>query len=460
MTRPRSTSSPSDALGATIANQSARTSSLETVAHRHAGLFGRGVVAVALTEVGSNIGGITTTPVDIPSTNVQFIADPTRLYKVTARATITTSAANDTVRLRLTTDTGAELRTGSSYVGASVGHTLELTHLMTASGLTSLKLQLVRGQGSGTMNLIRDNPVSLPFIIVEDVAGLPSPYVIVGGASSDVFTDIGGTLYRVVTWTASGSLEVKNGDLSSLEYLIVAGGGGGGGAFPNQGQGAGGGAGGLLTNVGLPIAPSSGIYTVTIGAGGTGSTGAAAAGNNGADSSAFGLTAFGGGGGGNFNNAARVGGSGGGGGNNGTGQFGAAGIAGQGFAGGRGSAYAPFPSDTAGAGGGGAIQQGGDGFAFGFGGVGGAGFTTTINGSSLVLASGGGGGGTDFFGLGPTGGGGNGGQGNQNGFAGTANTGGGGGGASDQNQANRTGGTGGSGIIIVRFPYSPTAFQP
>lgn len=35
MTQPRSTSSPADALGATIANQSSRLSALETVAHRH-----------------------------------------------------------------------------------------------------------------------------------------------------------------------------------------------------------------------------------------------------------------------------------------------------------------------------------------------------------------------------------------------------------------------------------------
>jgi hypothetical protein len=68
--------------------------------------------------------------------------------------------------------------------------------------------------------------------------------------------------FRTFGLTKRSGLERAGG----VDYLIVAGGGGGG---RNSGGGAG--AGGVLTGVGFPV--SSGKYTVTIGAGGTGAVG-------------------------------------------------------------------------------------------------------------------------------------------------------------------------------------------
>ena len=101
-----------------------------------------------------------------------------------------------------------------------------------------------------------------------------------GGVVSDYTT--GSNVYRAHVFAASGTFEVDAiGDFGdTVEYLVVAGGGGGGGGY----YGGGGGAGGLRTNLsGHPMVtgnPSftvsttggngSGVYTVTIGAGGAG----------------------------------------------------------------------------------------------------------------------------------------------------------------------------------------------
>lgn len=73
MTQPRSTSSPADALGATIANQSSRLSALETVAHRHDTDDGRFVRIIGDTMTGplrnENSAGGTGRMASIPSAN-------------------------------------------------------------------------------------------------------------------------------------------------------------------------------------------------------------------------------------------------------------------------------------------------------------------------------------------------------------------------------------------------------
>ena len=57
--------------------------------------------------------------------------------------------------------------------------------------------------------------------------GLPLVSVAVTGASSDVVVSVAGDLFRVVTWTSSGSITPASA--IDVEYLVVAGGGGGGG---------------------------------------------------------------------------------------------------------------------------------------------------------------------------------------------------------------------------------------
>jgi hypothetical protein len=255
----------------------------------------------------------------------------------------------------------------------------------------------------------------------------------------------------------------------SADFLVIAGGGGGG--LHSGGGGGGGGAGGYRASYNSEASGGGGssessltlgkgiTYTITVGAGGVGSTGYNVAGAAGGDSSVAGsnittVTSAGGGGGASTpSGAATTGGSGGGGSGNG-GPAASAGTSNQGFAGGAGGAG----GTTGGGGGGGAGAVGAAGSASG-GGNGGTGVASTITGSSVTHAGGGGGGHDSRAGgsggTGGTGGGGAGGKGVV-GTAGTANTGGGGGGTGYNAS---TGGAGGSGVVILRMPtakYSGT----
>jgi hypothetical protein len=245
----------------------------------------------------------------------------------------------------------------------------------------------------------------------------------------------------------------------SANVLIVAGGGSGG-----MHSGGGGGAGGLLyygsetpkTPNGSALALIPGTnYTVTVGAGGSGSGGPyqSVAGNGFAGSnSVFGAyTAIGGGRGGSGGNSvnASSGGSGGGGGR--TNGLAGSGTTGQGFGGGY-----PNTGDSPnypGGGGGGASQAGGNGSTTA-GGNGGNGLQYSISGTATYYAGGGGGNlqqGSPA-GTGGLGGGGNGGLGlGSTSGAGTVNTGGGSGGANYDGSGSLSGG---SGIVIISYAGS------
>jgi hypothetical protein len=263
---------------------------------------------------------------------------------------------------------------------------------------------------------------------------------------------INGTTYKIHAFTSSGTFQVTAGS-SQIDVLIVAGGGGGGGSTAG-----GGGAGGLIYQTG--VLASSGSYTITIGAGGTGGRYADAGtpdNTNGSNTTAFSYTAIGGGygysGAVSGSRLANSGGSGGGGGayngNDITTSSGAAGTSGQGFAGGAGN----DGGNWGGGGGGGATAVGGDMTGTRAGGAGSnqSGNFGTGYGASGVFAGGGGGGYTSN-GI-TSGGAGGGGQGADGQFntttAGSANTGGGGGGGGYYQMGG--GGAGGSGIVIIRY---------
>ena len=69
----------------------------------------------------------------------------------------------------------------------------------------------------------------------------------------------------ISTFTSSGTWTAPSG-VTEVEYLVVAGGGGGGGD-----GGGGGGAGGFRTGTGFSVTAGT-DYTITVGAGGTGTT--------------------------------------------------------------------------------------------------------------------------------------------------------------------------------------------
>jgi hypothetical protein len=243
--------------------------------------------------------------------------------------------------------------------------------------------------------------------------------------------------YTIHTFTGSATFTPSfNGQ---VEVLVVAGGGGGG--VDRAGAG---GAGGLLYVSSYGVSANTGI-TVTIGAGGAG-TSQNVVGINGSNSVFGGLTAIGGGGGGTGNGAAgRDGGSGGGGGNTFPGTTpGGLGIPGQGNNGGSGTYTGPNYG-AGGGGGAGALGANGTNVSSG---NGGDGLPYSISGFATYYAGGGGAGsyGGGINGVGGLGGGGNGFQSAAN--SGVNYTGGGGGSAGN---IISQGGTGGSGIVIVRY---------
>jgi len=277
----------------------------------------------------------------------------------------------------------------------------------------------------------------------------PTVLSVIGGSGGDGVFDImdNGVAYRVHKFTTVGSSTFTPPvGVSSVEYLIV--GGGGGGGTNNAG---GGGGGGVLYG---RKTMSAGSYPVVVGIGGANDT-------NGGNSYFGDLVAFGGGHGAYAGAAdATSGASGGGGGGHSSNNIGAAGIAGQGYAGGGGVLTAA-----------GRFAGGGGGFS-GFGGTGvggtvngscgngGPGYASFITGNATYYAGGGGGGGTSAgtAGIATHGGGaGNAGlTGDTPGYSATANTGGGGGGGGGYG-ANRTGGAGGSGLVVLRYPlYAPS----
>jgi hypothetical protein len=291
--------------------------------------------------------------------------------------------------------------------------------------------------------------------------------------------------YKIHTFTSDATFCVSalstNPSYNNVDYLVVAG-GGAGGLLRGGGAGAGGfresynpctsgcySASPLSTPTSLPVSVTS--YPITVGGGGSGGDpcgvpAPSARGTPGSNSIFSTITSTGGGGGGGYaytptNWTGRDGGSGGGGGA-GNGSCTAT-IAGSGntppTSPPQGNPGGINPNLDFGAGGGGGAGAAGSN-APGtstpgqVAGVGGAGVSSSITGSSVTRAGGGGGGGYTQWNSGGTGGGGDGGTDSpsaQVSTSGTANTGGGGGGAGHLPNGGSV--NGGSGIVIIRYKY-------
>jgi hypothetical protein len=261
----------------------------------------------------------------------------------------------------------------------------------------------------------------------------------------------------------------------SVDFLVIAGGGAGGGS--EGASGAGGGAGGYRNSFSTETSGGGGsseasltftggtVYTITVGAGSSGTTARASNGSNSliSGSNITTITSTGGGTGGSSTTGQGDGNSGGSGGGAGEPDFSpsaGSGTANQGYAGGEENNSG---NDTRQQGGGGGGAGGIGGLATSTdGGTGGAGLASSITGSSVSRAGGGGGG----CGSASSGAGGTASAGGSAGTKGsttppasaTANTGGGGGGQGGGGTGGR-GGNGGSGVVILRMPtasYSGT----
>jgi len=274
----------------------------------------------------------------------------------------------------------------------------------------------------------------------EELSTTPGPAVVSGTTGSPTVGTVssGGTVFNVYSFTGDGSITISEAGFA--EVLVIGGGGGGaqadfgGGVFRGAG---GGGAGAYVARSALFI--SAGTATITVGAGGAGSTANNIDGSRGL-TSLLGTFAWAiGGGGGGAGPAGGKGADGGSGGGQQTADTAQAGpgvaiVSGQGNAGG--NAFVVNTSNAAGGGGGGANAAGGN-ASSNQGGTGGAGISSSITGTSVGRGGGGGGAsGNNVYGTASDGGG--------SGANGTANTGGGGSGR------RTTGFNGGSGVVIVR----------
>jgi len=350
--------------------------------------------------------------------------------------------------LQLATALTDETGTGSAVFSDNAS-LLNPTYTGTLTGSTGI-LNIGSGQvykdASGNVGIGTASPTCLLDVGGTGAIKLPSgtsaqrPVSPVAG-----MTRYNSTLLGIETYNGTSWIAVQSSVGYTVSYLIAAGGGGGGGN-----SGGGGGAGGLVTS--STILSIGQLYTVSIGAGGAGTTANQTAATNGSTSSLIGmavsLSTVGGGGGiggtGGGTVAGNAGGSGGGG---GPFSVGGAGTTGQGFAGGTGG---DSGGTNHGSGGGGGSSAVGGNRSGSTGGAGGAGTSSSITGSSVAYAGGGGGAG-GVTGASGTDGGGNGKGGAGNGNAGSVNTGGGGGGGGS---SSGLGGTGGSGVVILSVPTS------
>ena len=296
--------------------------------------------------------------------------------------------------------------------------------------------------------------------IGEAISGFGQKFVVpsvqygvaTGGSAISPDPVIDGVTYRVLEFTASGTLTVTS---AGAFDVIAVGGGGASGVWECSGttggsKGGGGGGGFVQQTVNLTT-----NATVVVGAGSAataqGGGFSEVAQTSGAAPSVFAI--------GGYTDQVRcttaatsfpsnTPGCGGGG--NGT-DFSAGTFAGaRGFQGGNGGSGQQGRSG----GGGGAGANGGNAVSAGASGAGGAGkeVNTFIGGASLFKAGGGGGGGSTTGGAGGAGGGGAGSTANGGGTAGSVNSGGGGGGGRATSSGTWTmTGTGGSGIVYVRF---------
>ena len=330
------------------------------------------------------------------------------------------------------------------------------------------------------------NNAGATFVYVDGTEGWQ---VFADGSDSDLtqtfMAATGGTIttsgdFKIHTFTGPGTFTVtcKSNSTSNNQVSYVVVGGGGGGGYERAGGGGAGGyrefKGPVDTYTASPLDGSTTItasdqaYPITVGGAGAARTSSGAPATSGGVSTFSTVTSAGGGGGGSHpsppgNHLGLAGGSGGG--------VVAVNLAActQGGAGNT-PPVSPPQGNPAGAtnsptaagsnyyyasSGGGATAAGSIANGSADTGTGGAGATSSINGTPTARAGGGGGGGNNAPKVQPggTGGGGAGGMGSTAAVAGTDNTGGGGGGGPGTNPGGYCGANGGSGIVIIRYKF-------
>jgi hypothetical protein len=415
--------------------------------------------------------------------NVVYFSNGTSWVKISAPTPTISSISGSIINGAATnivltgTDFGsANLQVKFTPSGGSTSTVTVTPSSATNSGNVAVP-SAIYGQNAGTVVGI--------IVTTSDNVSSTSTNMTVAGFATGGDTILSSGTTRTHIFKNTGTFAAPQ-NITSVDFLVVAGGGQGGNYF----RGGGGGAGGVRSTLGhtggggsveSKITLTQGNHTITVGTGGTGSSGTTNPGSNGGNSSIGSqVVSTGGGGGGTYsNNNAQAGGSGGGaaGSSSHTSGGNGAGTSGQGFAGGETSTATSVQLGGGGGGAGEAGKRGGNSSDLsgqcGFGGDGV--YSTIISTSDASSQSvgevdssyvyfGGGGSGSGYdngnsnvnnTNSGGLGGGARGHLQNGpyvNGTAGDANTGGGGSGSSGPpSGGNGTGGNGGSGVVIIKY---------
>jgi len=397
-----------------------------------------------------NVSGVSTVGIVTGATSIQatdFYGSGANLTGIAATSNISTNAI---------VNSGMTTATGGIQVGVTTSLTVGDTFIRRgAVGLgTTSTTGRNAGVGTATGTIIfnsTENAVQVyngnAWVDIRDtgtgIKATGGAIISGGGRTAHIF-------YSTGTFTVTNSL------LTSVDYLVVAGGGGGPGGPSGASSSGGGGAGGFRTGTGFPVSSSPGVYPITVGGGGNHTS-------NGSDSTFSSITSTGGGVGSGSGNGS-AGGSGGGSCGAGNGQSFSGGTGNsppvsppQGFDGGGSSGVGPTQYYAAGGGGGaGAVGTTSPPSSPATGAAGGAGRVSAVSGLPGFYAGGGGGGNgarLSFATSGGVGGAGGGGDGGVNGAFGTNGAPGSGGGAGGTGSPNPggTGASGGSGVIIIAY---------
>jgi mucin-19 len=385
------------------------------------------------TDIGTSFTGQGTTSITVTAASSASTDNIT--VTATNSAGPCTSLSSPVLSVSIVTGAPATPGAIGGYSGVqtgSTGNVYSISPVASASGykwsVTPAGATITAGQGTTGITVNFGSAPATYSICVYDSNGC-------GKSSAACLQATTSTcpLHGLATFIYTGSSQtftVPCG-VTSVTYLVVAGGGSGG---DGNAPGGAGGAGGVVAGT-LAV---SGTYTVTVGAGGIASIyqNCNCSGANGQNSVFGNITAVGGGGGGGYTNCnGASGGSGGGGAGPSCGTGNHTG----------GSSTQTSPSGGTGYGNAGANWVSGGNWGIGGGGggaggaggnpAGGAGISSSISGSPVTYGQGGNGGPENISGA-PAG----------NGANGAANTGNGGGGSSDGFC-----GSGGSGIVIIKY---------
>ena len=412
---------------------------------------GNAMTATTVPSGASNIAGAKALVIDGVVPTMTVVASPSSVSSGgTSTVTFTASESTSTFALE---DVSATLGTLSNFQSvSSTSYTAMFTAAQSVDGTAVVTVSL------GSFTDVAGNASIAAFTGNVTVTNTSAS----SGGRVSAFS--GSTNYIVEQFTSVGdsTWTVPRG-VTSVEYLVVGGGGAGGTAF--QSASAGGGGGGEVTS-GTRNVTENETYTISVGRGGTTSTGSPNPGGDGVWSriatsgDVTVASGRGGGGGASFKTreqgyASTTGYTGGGGGSWASRfSIGSTGTGGASFKGGNAYPDSITADGQAGGGGGGAGGAGSVAVRYN-GGAGGLGVDSSITGTSIGYG-GGGGGGKRTSSTGSAGtsshGGGAGGM-NADGSAGTNGRGGGGGGGGTESSSSgiKAGGVGGSGIVVIRY---------